>query len=95
MPEGDLALSCRGLVKRYGDVVAVDGLDLEVRRGECFGLLGPNGAGKTTTVEIFEGLNPPDAGEVRRARARSGAPTASRCARGSASSSRRRSSRRS
>ncbi|MBI5710062.1 MAG: ABC transporter ATP-binding protein [Candidatus Eisenbacteria bacterium] len=58
------ALSCRGLVKRYGDVVAVDGLDLEVRPGECFGLLGPNGAGKTTTIEILEGLNRPDAGEV-------------------------------
>jgi ABC-2 type transport system ATP-binding protein len=58
------ALSCRGLVKYYGDVVAVDGLDLQVRRGECFGMLGPNGAGKTTTVEILEGLNVPDAGEV-------------------------------
>src|SRR5512134_3470046 len=58
------AIVCRGLVKRYGSVVAVDGLDLEVRRGECFGLLGPNGAGKTTTVEILEGLNVPDAGEV-------------------------------
>jgi ABC-2 type transport system ATP-binding protein len=58
------ALRCRGLVKRYGAVVAVDGLDLEVRRGECFGLLGPNGAGKTTTVEILEGLGEPDAGEV-------------------------------
>jgi ABC-2 type transport system ATP-binding protein len=45
--------------------VAVDGLDLEVGRGECFGLLGPNGAGKTTTVEICEGLTQPDAGEVR------------------------------
>ena len=51
-------------MKRYGDVVAVDGLDLEVRSGECFGMLGPNGAGKTTTVEIFEGLREPDAGEV-------------------------------
>jgi ABC-2 type transport system ATP-binding protein len=61
-----IALSCRGLVKRYPpDVVAVDGLDLEVRRGECFGLLGPNGAGKTTTIEILEGLNTGDAGEVR------------------------------
>jgi ABC-2 type transport system ATP-binding protein len=60
----DSALRCRGLVKRYGDVVAVAGLDLEVRRGECFGMLGPNGAGKTTTVEIFEGLREPDAGEV-------------------------------
>jgi len=55
---------CRGLVKRYDDVVAVDGLDLEVGSGECFGLLGPNGAGKTTTVEVLEGLIPPDAGEV-------------------------------
>jgi ABC-2 type transport system ATP-binding protein len=52
------------LRKSYGDVVAVDGLDLEVRPGECFGLLGPNGAGKTTTIEICEGLTPPDAGEV-------------------------------
>ncbi|MCL4838456.1 MAG: ABC transporter ATP-binding protein [Thermoanaerobaculia bacterium] len=58
------ALACRGLVKRYGALVAVDGLDLAVARGECFGLLGPNGAGKTTTVEIFEGLLVPDAGEV-------------------------------
>jgi ABC-2 type transport system ATP-binding protein len=58
------ALSCRGLTKRYGDVAAVAGLDLEVRAGECFGMLGPNGAGKTTTVEIFEGLRMPDAGEV-------------------------------
>ncbi len=60
----DIALSCEGLVKRYGDVVAVDGVDLSIRVGECFGLLGPNGAGKTTTVEILEGLNEPDAGRV-------------------------------
>ena len=61
----DLAIRCRGLVKRWPpDVLAVDGLDLEVERGECFGLLGPNGAGKTTTVEILEGLTPPTAGEV-------------------------------
>ncbi|MFI5167203.1 MAG: ATP-binding cassette domain-containing protein [Thermoanaerobaculales bacterium] len=51
-------------MKRYEDVVAVAGVDLEVRNGECFGLLGPNGAGKTTTVEILEGLTRPDAGEV-------------------------------
>jgi ABC-2 type transport system ATP-binding protein len=61
-----VALSCRGLIKRYPpDVIAVDGLDLEIHRGECFGLLGPNGAGKTTTIEILEGLNTADAGEVR------------------------------
>jgi ABC-2 type transport system ATP-binding protein len=59
-----VALRCSGLVKRYGDVVAVDGLDLEVHAGECFGLLGPNGAGKTTAIEILEGLNAHDAGDV-------------------------------
>src|SRR5215471_14499484 len=58
------AISCRGLKKHYDDVKAVDGLDLEVSPGECFGLLGPNGAGKTTTIEILEGLTRPDAGEV-------------------------------
>ena len=61
---GSPALNCQGLVKRYGDLTAVDGLDLTVRRGECFGLLGPNGAGKTTTIEILEGLLAPDAGAV-------------------------------
>jgi ABC-2 type transport system ATP-binding protein len=59
-----LAVRCRGVVKKYGDVVAVDGLDLDVRRGECFGLLGPNGAGKTTSIEILEGLLTADAGDV-------------------------------
>ena len=58
------ALRCRGLVKKYGAVTALAGIDLEVRSGECFGMLGPNGAGKTTTVEIFEGLRQPDAGDV-------------------------------
>ena len=61
----DAAISIRGLVKRYGDFVAVDGLDLDIRRGEIFALLGPNGAGKTTTVEICEGYRRPDAGAVR------------------------------
>jgi len=60
----DLAVRCQNLQKRYGDVVAVNGLSLEVHRGECFGLLGPNGAGKTTTIEILEGLLTPDGGEV-------------------------------
>jgi ABC-2 type transport system ATP-binding protein len=57
-------LFIRQLRKSYADVVAVDGLDLTVRPGECFGLLGPNGAGKTTTIEICEGLTAPDSGEV-------------------------------
>jgi ABC-2 type transport system ATP-binding protein len=60
----NVPLQVRDLHKSYQDVVAVDGLDLEVSRGECFGLLGPNGAGKTTTVEICEGLTPADSGEV-------------------------------
>jgi ABC-2 type transport system ATP-binding protein len=59
------AVSCHHLVKRYGEVVAVAGIDLQVRAGECFGLLGPNGAGKTTTVEILEGLTLPDEGSVQ------------------------------
>ncbi len=58
------AISCRGLVKDYGSLRAVDGLDLHVQAGECFGLLGPNGAGKTTTVEILEGLLPATSGQV-------------------------------
>lgn len=61
----DAAISIRGLVRRYGDFTAVDGLDLDIRRGEIFALLGPNGAGKTTTVEICEGYRARDAGEVR------------------------------
>jgi len=58
------ALRVRTLRKAYKDVVAVDGIDLDVQAGECFGLLGPNGAGKTTTIEICEGLTEPDSGEV-------------------------------
>jgi ABC-2 type transport system ATP-binding protein len=58
------ALLVQDLRKYYGDVRAVDGLDLDVGAGECFGLLGPNGAGKTTTIEICEGLLFPDSGRV-------------------------------
>jgi ABC-2 type transport system ATP-binding protein len=65
---GEWAIRVKDLHKRYpgrsGPVDAVDGIDLEINLGECFGLLGPNGAGKTTTVEIVEGLNQPSAGEV-------------------------------
>jgi ABC-2 type transport system ATP-binding protein len=58
------ALRIRALKKAFVDVQAVDGIDLEVAKGECFGLLGPNGAGKTTTIEICEGLTPADEGTV-------------------------------
>ncbi len=58
------ALRVQRLRKAYDDVVAVDGLDLQVQTGECFGLLGPNGAGKTTTIEICEGLLAADSGSV-------------------------------
>ena len=64
MQTSPVALRCSGIVKRFTDVTAVNGLDLEVFAGECFGLLGPNGAGKTTTVEILEGLTPSDEGSV-------------------------------
>src|SRR5580692_1365609 len=58
------ALRIRALKKAFADVQAVDGIDLEVAKGECFGLLGPNGAGKTTTIEMCEGLTAPDQGTV-------------------------------
>ena len=60
----DVAVRMRGLTKRYGDKVAVDSVDLDVRRGEVLALLGPNGAGKTTTVEMLEGYRQRDEGEV-------------------------------
>jgi ABC-2 type transport system ATP-binding protein len=63
-PTNQAAVRATGLVKRYGDLTAVDGVDLEAPYGTCLGLLGPNGAGKTTTIEILEGLGIPDAGEV-------------------------------
>jgi len=61
---GGPSLLLRGVRKAFADVQAVDGLDLEVARGECFGLLGPNGAGKTTTIEMCEGLTAADEGTI-------------------------------
>jgi ABC-2 type transport system ATP-binding protein len=57
-------LETRGLTKRYKELTAVDGLNLSIRSGICFGLLGPNGAGKTTTLEMIEGILPPSGGEI-------------------------------
>src|SRR4051794_41979423 len=59
------AVDVRGLCKSYGGRAVLDGLDLEVRQGECFALLGPNGAGKTTTIEVLEGVRRRDAGGGR------------------------------
>jgi ABC-2 type transport system ATP-binding protein len=60
----DAPIHVSGLRKAYGTRAAVDGIDLDIQRGEVFALLGPNGAGKTTTVEILEGFRERDAGEV-------------------------------
>ncbi len=57
-------LQLANVTKRYGSLVAVDGISLEIRRGECFGLLGPNGAGKSTTMSLIAGLRAPDAGTL-------------------------------
>ncbi len=62
---GEAAVVARGLTKRFGDLVAVDGINLEIRRGEVFGFLGPNGAGKTTTIRMLCGIMDATAGEAR------------------------------
>ncbi|MDF1603290.1 ATP-binding cassette domain-containing protein [Nocardioides sp. YIM 152315] len=64
VPDTDLAVAASGLVKTFGEFRAVDGIDLEVRRGEVFGVLGPNGAGKTTTLKMLATLLPMDGGEA-------------------------------
>ena len=58
-------ITAQGLTKRYGDVLAVDNVDLQVNAGEIFGFLGPNGAGKTTTINMLIGITAPTAGVVR------------------------------
>ncbi len=60
----EAAIRVQGLIKRYGPTIAVNGIDLEVRKGEIFGLLGPNGAGKTTTLECLEGIRKADRGRM-------------------------------
>ncbi len=61
---GEIAIGCRGLVRTFGQTVAVGGLDLDVPKGSFFGLVGPNGAGKTTTLSMVTGLLRPDSGTV-------------------------------
>ena len=85
-PDGDmqrtdtsLAVEATGLVKTFGKVRAVDGIDLEVRRGEVFGVLGPNGAGKTTMLQMLATLLPIDGGRPRSSASTSPA-TRTRCA---------------
>ncbi|HWH43832.1 MAG TPA: ATP-binding cassette domain-containing protein [Thermoleophilaceae bacterium] len=65
MNESALAIEASGLVKRFGETTAVDGVDLTVRRGSVYGVLGPNGAGKTTTIRMLATLLRPDAGSAR------------------------------
>jgi ABC-2 type transport system ATP-binding protein len=64
VPDGEAVVRATGLVKRFGDVTALDGLDLEVRRGEVHGFLGPNGAGKSTTIRILLGLMRRSGGDI-------------------------------
>lgn len=59
------AVTTRGLVKRFGDKAAVDGVDLEIPRGGIYGVLGPNGAGKTTVIRMLATLLRPDSGSAR------------------------------
>ncbi len=65
MAAGEVVIETTDLTKRYGPTLAVDRLDLQIRRGEVFGLLGPNGAGKTTTVLMLLGLTEPTTGTAR------------------------------
>jgi ABC-2 type transport system ATP-binding protein len=65
VPAGEIVIETHDLTKRYGSVMAVDRLNLTLRRGEVFGLLGPNGAGKTTTILMLLGLTEPTSGRVR------------------------------
>jgi lipooligosaccharide transport system ATP-binding protein len=60
----ELAIRLRGVVKRYGQITAVDGLDVSVPAGTCVGLLGPNGAGKSTTMRMLTGQSIADEGEL-------------------------------
>ncbi len=64
-PNHSFFIEAADLTKRFGEVVALDGVSFSIRQGELFGFLGPNGAGKTTTINILTGLARPDSGEFR------------------------------
>ena len=78
-------IHARGLVKRFGDFIAVDGIDVDVRPGEAFGFLGPNGAGKSSTMRMVGCVSPPTGGHAAHPRARPASATARRSGPGSAS----------
>ena len=86
------AIEARGLTKRFGAVLALDRLDLDVPRGSVFGLLGPNGAGKTTTIRILTGLARPTERQRGRRRASRSASTSRSSGVASATSTRTRAS---
>ena len=65
MSKGDSLIEARGLVKRFGDLTAVDGIDVDVRPGEVFGFLGPDGAGKSSTMRMIGCISPPSGGTLR------------------------------
>ncbi len=64
VPAGEVAVEAQAVSKRFGELVAVDGISFRVRRGECYGILGPNGAGKTTTIRMVYGYSPPSSGRL-------------------------------
>ena len=86
MSENGAMIHARGLVKRFGELVAVDGIDLDVKRGEAFGFLGPNGAGKSSTMRMIGCVSPVTAGTLRILGQDPGTERRPRSARGSASS---------
>ena len=65
MPDNGPMIHARGLVKRFGELLAVDGIDLDVQRGEAFGFLGPNGAGKSSTMRMIGCVSPISGGTLR------------------------------
>jgi lipooligosaccharide transport system ATP-binding protein len=64
VPEAEILIRAHGLTKRFGDFLAVDGIEFELRRGEAFGFLGPNGAGKSSTMRMIGCVSPPSGGEL-------------------------------